>query len=101
MRVTVESAAEELHKRRALPVMALLLLVLQLTQTADLVHTHDQDLQSQYDCEICLKLGSAEALTASGLDFSARMEREAFAPSRQTSRQATFLAFQSRAPPLS
>jgi len=31
---------------------------LAFVQTAGLVHSHDGELQTQFDCEICLKAGS-------------------------------------------
>ena len=44
------------NRNRLLIVVAALLFV--FTQTLDLQHTHDGDLNLQVDCQVCLKLGS-------------------------------------------
>ena len=44
--------------RLSLALVSALTAFLLLVQGADLVHTHDGDLQAQVDCEICLKFGN-------------------------------------------
>ena len=45
---------------RSLPLMAVLSLFLLFAQTVEQGHSHEADLQAQFDCEICLKVGSLE-----------------------------------------
>jgi len=42
-----------------LPATVALCLLLVIAQSGYLVHSHDGNLQSQFDCEICLKFGSS------------------------------------------
>ena len=48
--------------------LGLLCLSLLLVQSLDLVHNHDGDLQTRFDCDICLKVGSPDDFAISG-DF--------------------------------
>lgn len=48
-----------LARMNALPSLLALCFVLLFVQSATLVHSHEGDLQPQFDCEICLKVGSA------------------------------------------
>ena len=57
---TIQLIRERMLALRSLPVMAVLSLVLLFAQAEQLGHTHEADLQAQFDCEICLKLGSLE-----------------------------------------
>ncbi len=45
---------------------AALCLLLLFAQTVYLGHSHDADLQSRFDCEICLKGGSVDDLLVPG-----------------------------------
>ena len=47
---------------KSLPLNAVLCLFLLFAQTVDLGHSHDADLQSRFDCEICLKVDSLDDL---------------------------------------
>ncbi len=51
---------------KSLPLNAALCLLLLFAQTVDLGHSHDADLQSRFDCEICLKGGSVDDLLVPG-----------------------------------
>lgn len=42
--------------------MAALSVFLLFAQAVEHGHSHDADLQSQFDCEICLKVGSLDAI---------------------------------------
>ncbi|MDD9891498.1 MAG: hypothetical protein OXU30_14315 [Gammaproteobacteria bacterium] len=53
------------ERARNLAAHALLCFLLVFVQGADLVHSHDGDLQQQFDCEICLKANSNEDAVAS------------------------------------
>ncbi len=66
-------------KAHAFPAMALLCLLLLFIQGANLIHSHEGDLQRQIDCDICLKIDSGShaaavsnsvlALNRSGQDY--------------------------------
>jgi len=45
---------------RSLPLMVLLSLFLLFAQAVEYGHSHEVDLQAQFDCEICLKMSSLE-----------------------------------------
>lgn len=70
-----------------------------LAQGIELTHSHD-DLQSQLDCHICLKLGTkGKAVTANSLEFNAESSSAVI---ESVERHFTFLAIppaNSRAPP--
>lgn len=56
---------------RLLPVHLLLCLFLVFAQSAALVHSHEGDLQKQFDCDICLKLSSTDhAIASTAFDFA-------------------------------
>ncbi len=42
------------------PLNAVLCLLLLFSQAVDIGHSHDADLQSTFDCEVCLKIGSVD-----------------------------------------
>lgn len=44
--------------RLSLVLVSMLTAFLLLVQSADLIHTHNGDLQAQVDCEICPKFGN-------------------------------------------
>lgn len=46
--------------------VGLLCLSLLFVVGVDLNHSHDGDVQTRFDCEICLKVGSLEELTLAG-----------------------------------
>lgn len=50
---------------RLLPLHLMLCLFLVFAQSAALVHSHDGDLQKQFDCDICLKLNSSDTALGS------------------------------------
>ena len=51
---------------RSLPLTAVVCLLLLFVQGAALSHTHDDDQQVRYDCDICLKIGSSTDVIAPG-----------------------------------
>ena len=75
--------------------------LLSFVQSADLIHTHDHENESQFDCEICLKVGSAaDAIAPSGTELS---QERGFVEFLAPETRLTFLslpAARSRAPPL-
>jgi len=61
-----------LSQLRRLPALGIFCVLLLFVQSAELIHSHQGDLQKQFDCEICLKVGSLDdgVLTAK-FDFDA------------------------------
>lgn len=53
---------------KTLSLLGLVCLSLLFMQSVDLTHSHNGDVQTRFDCEICLKVGSLEEL-AIGDDF--------------------------------
>ncbi len=51
---------------RSLPLTALVCLMLLFVQAATFSHSHENDLQVRYDCDICLKIGSSTDVIAAG-----------------------------------
>ena len=51
---------------RSLPLAAVVCLLLLFVQSAALSHSHDNDLQVRYDCDICLKIGTSTDAVAAG-----------------------------------
>ncbi len=86
-------------RRAALFCMLALSTVLLLAQGIELSHSHD-DLQSQFDCQICLKHSSKGKLhVASGISLD---QRSASVFDRDVQNEQPFLALlppKSRAPP--
>ena len=69
--------ARSIHKQitalRSLPLMVALSLFLLFSQVLATGHSHEAALLAQFDCEICLKIGSLENIAvakASSLSFS-------------------------------
>lgn len=59
---TAHRIRRQMTALRSLPLMAALSLVLLFAQAVEHGHSHAADLQSQFDCEICLKVGSLDAI---------------------------------------
>lgn len=57
---TVRGIRRQMMALKSLSLMAVLSVFLLFAQAVEHSHTHDTDLQSQFDCEICLKVGSLE-----------------------------------------
>lgn len=56
----VRSLRKQMTALRSLPLMAVLSLFLLFAQAVEHGHSHEADLQAQFDCEICLKIGSLD-----------------------------------------
>lgn len=52
--------ADFTRKAKEYSAYGLLCFLLLFVQSADLTHSHDGDLQPQFDCEVCLKVGANE-----------------------------------------
>ncbi len=59
---TAQIIRRQMTALRSLPLLAALSLMLLFAQAVEHGHSHDADLQSQFDCEICLKVGSLDAI---------------------------------------
>ena len=56
----VRSIHRQITALRSLPLMMALSLFLLFSQVSAPGHSHEADLLAQFDCEICLKIGSLE-----------------------------------------
>ena len=62
MRNEISVAARD--RFRSLPLTAVICLLLLFVQGAALAHSHENDPQVRYDCDICLKIGSSTDVIA-------------------------------------
>ena len=96
---TVRSIRNQMTALRSLPLMAVLSLFLLFAQSVEHGHSHDE-LQAQFDCEICLKVGSLEDVVladAPSLSFAASHQPFSILIQNQTS--STRAAATARGPP--
>ena len=69
----VRSIYKQITAPRSLPLLVALSLFLLFSQVLETGHSHESDLLAQFDCEICLKIGSLEDIAvaeASSLSLS-------------------------------
>lgn len=95
----VQRLRKQMTAIRALPLMAVLSLFLLFAQAVEHGHSHD-NLQAQYDCEVCLKIGSLEdavVADAPSLDFPSTSQVFSILTENQTSFELTTPA--ARGPP--
>jgi hypothetical protein len=59
----VRSIYKQITALRSLPLMVALSLFLLFSQVLAPGHSHEADLLAQFECEICLKIGSFEDIT--------------------------------------
>ena len=74
---TVLGISKQMKALRSLPLMAALSVFLLFAQAVEHGHSHDADLQAQFDCDICLKIGSLDGIAvaeASSLDIPSRSQ---------------------------
>ena len=57
---SVHSIHKQMMALKSLSLMAVLSAFLLFAQAVEYGHSHDADLQSQFDCEVCLKVGSLD-----------------------------------------
>ena len=57
---TVQGICKQMMAVKSLSLMAVLSVFLLFAQAVEHSHGHDADLQAQFDCEICLKVGSLD-----------------------------------------
>ena len=57
---TVQGIRKQMMALKSLSLMAVLSVFLLFAQAVEHSHSHDADLQAQFDCEICLKVGSLD-----------------------------------------
>jgi hypothetical protein len=86
-------------KRASLCVVLWLLLL--FIQSIDLVHHHDDNLQTRYDCELCVKINSLDDMVLSdGFSLSAVKVRHTFETTTQSLTFFVAPAQKARAPPI-
>jgi len=96
---TVRSIRKQITALRTLPLMAVLSLFLLFAQAVEHGHSHD-DLQTQFDCEICLKVGSLEdAALADALSLSLPTTQQTFPLLVQTQISSVRAVATARGPP--
>lgn len=89
-----------LVRTRLVPARLILCFFLLFAQSAVLLHSHDGDLQQQFDCEICLKVNSTDhAIASSSIDFVLPKTFTAFALPQLDAITPALPAFRARAPP--
>ena len=101
MGFSVNRAAELIDSRRfSAALLSMLVAVLLSVQSADLNHTHEGELHTQYDCEICLKFGSEEDLLLSS-ETSYQFSKFQYSPAESgiTLESSEVLSANPRAPP--
>ena len=80
---------------------ALLCFLLVFVQGVGLAHTHEGELQQQFDCEICLKANPNEDVIASNnQSFDPEIRTTAFPEYAERAHTASAISANSRAPPL-
>lgn len=88
------------RRLRSASVQLLLCFMLVFAQGAVLVHSHDGDLQRQFDCDICLKVNSTDHGIASSYSFVAVASSAVeFSLPQFSAISFTTPSFQARAPP--
>ena len=96
----VRSIRKQMTALRSLPLMAVLSLFLLFAQAVEHGHSHEADLQAQFDCEICLKIGSLEDIAvaeAPNLSFSSTHQTFSILIQNQTSSE--LVSASARGPP--
>jgi hypothetical protein len=85
---------------RTLPLMAVLSVFLLFAQAVEHGHSHDADLQAQFDCEICLKIGSLDNIAvAEAPQLIAPATGQQFSILIQNQISSDVLSATARAPP--
>lgn len=88
------------HLRLAKLSLALLSVLILFAQSAELVHSHDGDLKPQFDCEMCLKLGSGGDAIVVSYDIAPIIQVDHFdCPADVTAASVTFQRPRARSPP--
>ncbi|MSR12596.1 MAG: hypothetical protein EXR84_12515 [Gammaproteobacteria bacterium] len=89
-----------LQRFRLIPVRLLLCFFLVFAQSATLLHSHDGDLQRQFDCDICLKVNSSDhAIASSSFDFDLARSAVSYVAPQYHIATPVLPAFRARAPP--
>jgi len=91
-----------LSKLKSAPVYLFLCFLLVFVQSAALIHNHDGDLQSRFDCDICLKVnGTDQAIASAQFEFVIASGAPQIAIAQYSASISTTPSFRARAPPLS
>ena len=96
----VRSIRKQMMALRSLPLMAVLSLFLLFAQTVEKGHSHEADLQAQFDCEICLKIGSLDDITlADAPNLSLPTTQQTFPTLVQSQTSSELVSASARGPP--
>jgi len=91
-----------LSKLKSAPVYLFLCFLLVFVQSAALIHNHDGDLQSRFDCDICLKVnGTDQAVSSAQFEFVIASGTPQVEIAQFSATVSTLPSFRARAPPLS
>jgi len=89
-----------LTKLKSAPVYLLLCFMLVFVQSAALIHNHDGELQSRFDCDICLKVNATDhAIASASFEFVVVSGAPQFEAPQFSVTFSTPPAFRARAPP--
>ena len=96
----VSDIRNQMTALRSLPLMAVLSLFLLFAQAVESGHSHEADLQAQFDCEICLKMGSLEDIAvAEALNLGVSSTHHTFAILIQNQISSELVSASARGPP--
>lgn len=96
----VRSMRKQMTALRSLPLMAVLSLCLLFAQAVEKGHSHEADLQAQFDCEICLKIGSLDdIIVAEAPNLNLPATQETFSILIQDQISSETISASARGPP--
>lgn len=96
----VRGMRKQMTALKSLPLMAVLSLFLLFAQAVEHGHSHEADLQSQFDCEICLKIGSLDdIIVAEAPQLSLPTTHQTFPILIQNQTSSELVSASARGPP--
>jgi hypothetical protein len=96
----VRNSRKQMTALRSLPLMAVLSLFLLFAQAVEKGHSHEADLQAQFDCEICLKIGSLDDIVvADAPNLSLPTPHQSFSILIQNQISSELVSTYARGPP--
>ena len=97
---SVRSIRKQMMALKSLPLMAVLSVFLLFAQAVEHSHSHDTDLQAQFDCEIYLKVGSLDdAAVAKAPSLTQQPSAQSYAALIQGHSSTEIIRANARAPP--
>jgi hypothetical protein len=96
----VRGIRNQMTALKSLPLMAVLSLFLLFAQAVEHGHSHEGDLRAQFDCEICLKIGSLEDIAvAEALNLGFPSAHHTFSILIQNQISSELVSASARGPP--